>query len=314
MIAQSTQLDEGLALLDLEFQGLPEVIGSFAFHGTDGFGLVEIGPTTTLDRLLTSIEAFGGLDRLTAVVVTHVHLDHAGGVGKLLRMAPSVRCFVHRVGAPHLVEPSKLLASAKRIYGDDMERLWGEVVPAPESQVAPVEDGDRIELGGTSLRVVYTPGHASHHIALYDEERSALLTGDAAGVRLDRFFHVRPPTPPPDVDLDEWKRSVQKMLDLEPDRLLLTHFGVQERDLPEHFEQLLDRLKRWAGMVREGMIEGVDRNSLVDRMRAEGDEALRAAGGSDVALRQYELANPYGMSVDGLIRYWERPPGGTPKA
>src|SRR5579884_3918202 len=213
------------------------------------------------------------------------------------------------------------ISSSRRSYwpapNGSMETTWnasGARWCRPPNLRWPVEDGDRIELGGTSLRVVYTPGHASHHIALYDEERSALLTGDAAGVRLDRFFHVRPPTPPPDVDLDEWKRSVQKMLDLEPDRLLLTHFGVQERDLPEHFEQLLDRLKRWAGMVREGMIEGVDRNSLVDRMRAEGDEALRAAGGSDVALRQYELANPYGMSVDGLIRYWERPPGGTPKA
>ena len=290
-------------VVDLNFQGVPGVIASFFLQRDGDFGLIETGPTSTLEHLLAGIQRHGGLDRLTSIAVTHIHLDHAGAVGSLLRMAPHVKCYVHSLGRPHLVDPSRLLRSATMIYGDRMDELWGQFVPAPEDQVVAVEDGDHISIGGVDLTVVYTPGHARHHVALHDAESGRVFTGDVAGVKLQGSAQVRPPTPPPDLDPAAWRNSIGRLRSLNPSELCLTHFGPVARDIDCHFDSLLTRLDNWIDLVRAEQGAGQDSPAIVDTLQREGDAEVAAAGGSALTLRQYELATPWGMTVDGILHY-----------
>lgn len=297
------EIDSRLHVADLQFQGCDRVIASFILVGDGEVGIIETGPTTTLPTLLAAIDPFGGVGALTSIAVTHIHLDHSGAVGKLMRMAPKARCFVHSAGVAHVVDPSRLLRSAGRIYGDDMERLWGEVVAAPEDRVVPVDDGDVLQIAGHELQVVYTPGHAVHHIALYDPDRKAVFSGDVAGVRLPGFRHVRTPTPPPDIDLDLWHKSIERLRELDVKKLFMTHFGVHDTEVKKQYEALLARLDLWVKIVREGMGRGDGSAVMAEKLQEESDKDLRGEGADDMVLRQYDLASPYGMSVDGLVRY-----------
>jgi glyoxylase-like metal-dependent hydrolase (beta-lactamase superfamily II) len=307
------EVDPGVQVVDLNFQGLPRVIAAFILVSGGEIGLVETGPSTTLPALLAALEPYGGAENLAAVAVTHIHLDHAGAVGTLMRLAPDARCYVHSVGAPHLIDPSRLLRSAGRIYGDRMGTLWGEVFPAPESRVTAVKDGDLIRLGGSELRVMYTPGHASHHIALYDESRRAVFTGDVAGVRMPGCRHVRPPTPPPDINIHQWNASVDRLRALDAQTLLMTHFGAQTEGIEAQYTDLLQRLDSWTGLVRAGLDRDEAVAGIVNDLRSEGDWDVLATGGDETTVRQYELASPYEMSVDGLIREVERSRRGSAK-
>lgn len=301
-----------MRVVDLQFQGEDGVIAAFLFDDGRDVGLVETGPASTLPYLLealTSIE--NGLERLTSIVVTHIHLDHAGAVGHLLRRAPNARVFVHEVGAPHLIDPTKLLRSAARIYGNQMEPLWGEMIPAPSERVVPVRDNEILSVGGRSLRVLYTPGHASHHIALYDDSTASVFTGDVAGVRMQGSTHVRPPTPPPDIDLDLWRASIDRIAALHPEWLFLTHFGAF-RDLDRHMESLLGRMQAWTNLVRTSVENGEDAPAIVDSLQREGDAEAIVEGADPDQLRRYELATPYGMNVDGLLRFLRKTEGLEP--
>ena len=300
-MTQVETVDSGLHIADLNFQSLPGVIASFILSEGGELGLVETGPTSTLPALVAALEPFGGVERLSAVVVTHIHLDHSGGVGQLLRLAPHARCYVHTNGARHLIDPSKLLRSAVRIFGDQMDSLWGEVVPAAENQIVPVEDGDTIRIGGHDLQVVYTPGHASHHIALHDSSRKAVFVGDVAGVRLPGSNHVRPPTPPPDIDPALCHESVARLRVLDVDTLLLTHYGSHSGDVGRHLDQLLERLDRWVEMIRQAEQDSLDRDQMIELLRAESDGHVLGGGGNAEMVTRYALATPYPMSVDGLI-------------
>jgi glyoxylase-like metal-dependent hydrolase (beta-lactamase superfamily II) len=302
-------------IVDLEFQGHRGVIGSFLFDDGREVGLVETGPASTIPSLLTVLATLeDGLERLTSIVVTHVHLDHAGGVGELLRRAPNAHVFVHEVGAPHLVDPSKLLRSAARIYGDQMEPLWGNVIPAAADRVVAVEDNEILSVGGHTLRVLYTPGHASHHIALHEESTRSVFTGDVAGVRMQGATHVRPPTPPPDIDLEEWKSSVNRITALHPEWLYLTHFGRFGGDASTHCQALLQRLEVWTEMVRVSVEDGVDVPAIVGSLQREGDAEAVFDGADFEQLRRYELATPYGMNVDGLLRFLQKTEGKVSKS
>jgi len=299
---------ESPEIIDLQFQGVSGVIGAFLIGSGQELALIESGPTSTLPVLLAALEPYGGVKRLSWVAVTHVHLDHAGGVGALLERAPNARCYVHSTGRRHLVDPSRLLRSASRIYGDQMDALWGEVAPAPGDRVVGLEDGDTIRVGDAELEVLYTPGHATHHIALFHEPSRTMYTGDAAGVRLRGTEEVRPPTPPPDLDPRLWKESVAKMRSRQPERLILTHYGVFEEDLDHHFSNMLERLDHWIDVVRRGREIGQEPVTFVDSLQREGDAEVAADGGDSMMLRQYELASPYGMTVSGIIRYLEQAP------
>jgi glyoxylase-like metal-dependent hydrolase (beta-lactamase superfamily II) len=312
-------------LLDLRFQGFAGAVAAFLLADGDDLVLVETGPGSTLPALRAAIAAAGhALERVTHVVVTHIHLDHAGAAGAVLREAPRARFHVHPAGAPHMVDPSKLLASATRIYGDAMDRLWGAFEPVPADRLTPLGDGDAVRFGrGRRLVALHTPGHASHHVALHDPDRGDVYTGDVAGVRLAGAAYVRPPTPPPDVDLDAWRASVARLRALDARRLLLTHFGAAT-DAAWHLDELLARLFDWSGWLEARLeLQGDDVPAIVAALTARGarevERAVRAAGldALDPALRGdddpealvrrlvlgYELATPSHMTVSGIARW-----------
>jgi glyoxylase-like metal-dependent hydrolase (beta-lactamase superfamily II) len=297
----------GLALIDLNFQGEPGVISAYLLEGAGELALIETGPTSTLATLLAALEASGhDLAQLTTIAVTHIHLDHAGAAGHLLAHAPNATLFVHTIGAPHLIDPTRLLRSARRIYGEQMDTLWGEVMSVPSERIHIIDEGDVVYAAGRQLAVLYAPGHASHHVVFHDVEQRMVFTGDAAGVRLTDARYVRPPTPPPDVDLEVWSQTIDRLLALNPRTLLLTHFGPHSGDVPRHLEELRQRLFAWTELVRTALTAGQDPPTIVDSLRREGDAELLATDGDPVLLGRYDLATPYGMTVDGLVRYLQK--------
>ena len=227
--------------LDLNFQGRPYAIASYLIQSGDAVVLVESGPGTTRAALEADLGKEGLSTRdVTHILLTHIHLDHAGASGTLVRAHPHIEVFVHERGAPHMIDPSKLLSSASRLYGADMDRLWGEFLPVPADRVRVLRGGERITVAGRELEVAYTPGHASHHVSYFDRGTGVAFVGDAAGVRRGVHPYVMPPTPPPDIDLPAWRASVERILAWKPQTLFLTHFGPFGGP-DAHFRELLDR-------------------------------------------------------------------------
>ncbi|HMA38277.1 MAG TPA: MBL fold metallo-hydrolase [Chloroflexia bacterium] len=303
------QLDEGLYLIDLLFQETPGVIAAYLLVGPgDDLALIETGPGSTVPALLAGIRA-AGVDpaAITKLLVTHIHLDHAGAAGLLIEGMPAATLYVHEVGAPHMLDPSKLLASAQRIYGDDMDRLWGTFLPVPVDRLVVLKDGDRVPAGGRELEVLYTPGHAAHHVAYWDRGRGGqVFAGDVAGVRLQGYSYVRPPTPPPDLDLALWNSSIDRLLALDPlpGVLYLTHFGPFA-DGPRHLHELRTRLSIWSEIVHTAMRNSGHRREVIQTLETAGTPALRMQADA-ATVDRYNLASNYEMTVEGLIRYWRR--------
>ncbi|HEX2295223.1 MAG TPA: MBL fold metallo-hydrolase, partial [Actinomycetota bacterium] len=206
--------------IDLKMHGFPGITGAFVVRG-DRTALVETGPKSSLEHLVAGLDA-AGVDEVDCIVVTHIHLDHAGAAGTLAARWPAAEVFVHPVGAPHLADPGKLWASAARIYGDAMESLWGGIDPVPADRLVEVGDGDTIDLGSTALRAIETPGHARHHHAYLDEAGGTLFYGDALGVRLPDVGVIRPATPPPEFDLEAAIASIGRIRDAAAERLCFT--------------------------------------------------------------------------------------------
>jgi glyoxylase-like metal-dependent hydrolase (beta-lactamase superfamily II) len=233
-------------LIDVRHLGRERVIGCWELDGI----LIDPGPTSSMENL---IEALGD-EPPRALLLTHIHLDHAGAAGNLVRRWPELPVYVHERGAPHLADPSKLLASAERLYGDQMEPLWGEVAPVPEDNLHSLAGGEEV-LG---FRVAYTPGHASHHVSYLHPSSGRAFVGDTAAVRIPPSEFVMPPTPPPDIDLELWEDSIDRILDWEPASLGLTHFGVVDRPT-EHLELVRRRLREQAELARELSAEEFER-------------------------------------------------------
>jgi glyoxylase-like metal-dependent hydrolase (beta-lactamase superfamily II) len=297
--------DEGTRCIDLEFQGQPGVIAAYLIEDSGERALVEIGPTSTLETLLATLtQSDIDPNTISKILVTHIHLDHAGAAGTFLRRFPATHLYVHENGARHLIHPSKLLASATRIYGDMMGPLWGSVEPVRPERVTALTDGDVITVGNKRLTTVYTPGHASHHVVYHDPESRAVFTGDAAAVRLQGLDFVRPPTPPPDIDLEVWSQSLERIRALHPDLLHLTHFGPFA-DVDAHLRQAHDRLYDWAHVVKQARDSGQHRPEITDTLRLHGDRELLRSTNDASIVEDYELATPYGMSVDGYLRYFK---------
>lgn len=302
-MSRTRRVEERTVLIDLGF-GHPEVLGSYLLEG-DPPALVETGPTSCLANLEEGLRACGlALEDLAAVAVTHIHLDHAGAVGALCRRNPRLRVFVHRVGAPHLVDPSRLLRSAARIYGDRMDTLWGEVVPVPADRIVPLSDGDVFECGGRSLTAVDTPGHANHHHVYVDRKTGTAFTGDAAGVALPGCPVVRPPTPPPELDLEAWEQTLDRLEALPVRRLCLTHFGVRD-DPTAVLQELRRRLREVERLLWEGWTAGEDVDRLTERLRGYLQPEVESRCGPEAAQRQ-EVAANHRMNVLGYLRYFEK--------
>ncbi|HEY7949680.1 MAG TPA: MBL fold metallo-hydrolase [Solirubrobacterales bacterium] len=227
-----------MRVIDVKHLGRPHVIGCWEVD----WCLVDPGPESSMETLLEAL----GDEQPRALLLTHIHLDHAAATGALVRRWPELKVYVHERGAPHLVDPSKLLASAERLYGEEMERLWGEIVPVPEANVHPLTGGEDV-LG---MRVAYTPGHASHHVCYLHEETGTAFVGDVAAVRIPPSDLIVPPTPPPDIDVEAWLDSIAIIESWRPERLALTHFG-QVDDPIEHLEKVRLRLREEAELARQ---------------------------------------------------------------
>src|SRR4051794_34835839 len=229
--------------LDVHHLGTPRVI---CCHEPEEGVIVDPGPASSVEGLLAAL----GAVQPRRILLTHIHLDHAGATGVLVRRFPDAEVWVHERGAPHVIDPSKLVASATRLYGDDMDRLWGEIVPVPEANLRVLEGGEVID----GYRVEYTPGHASHHVAYLHEATGTALTGDVAGVRI-ASGPVIAPTPPPDIDIEAWHRSIDIVAAWKPDRLALTHFG-SFTDVEDHLERLHAELDASVRLAAETDMDG----------------------------------------------------------
>jgi glyoxylase-like metal-dependent hydrolase (beta-lactamase superfamily II) len=300
-------LAPGIDYLDLNFLGHPEIIATAVLHGPGGVTLIDPGPSTALGALREGLRARGiGIEDVTQLLLTHIHLDHAGAAGTLVRENPAIEVFVHEHGAPHMADPSRLLASATRLYGaGEMERLWGEFLAVPPGNVRALKGGERLTVAGREIVVAYTPGHASHHVSYFDPASRVAFVGDTAGIRRGDGTYVMPPTPPPDIDLDVWRISEDRILAWDPDTLFLTHFGPWHQPRM-HFQELMEHLAAWSRIVRR--LLGDPLMTDEQRQAAFVDEAMlelrRAVG--DPAAESYSRAGRLDYSWQGLARYWRK--------
>jgi glyoxylase-like metal-dependent hydrolase (beta-lactamase superfamily II) len=279
----------------------PRVIASFVLETARGPVLFETGPESRFSALLDGLNALGyAASEIQQVFVTHIHLDHAGAAWRFAELGSTI--YVHPRGAPHLVDPGKLWASAARIYGDKMEELWGQMGYVPENQIEILQDGDTVVLGGVSIQAIETPGHAYHHHAYLIGD--SLIGGDVTGVKIGHG-PVLPPCPPPEIHLEVWRESLARIRTLKPSRIYLTHFG-QTQEVGPHLDMLETRLLEWAGWIKQRLKAGLSREQMVLEFEAYVAAGLRAAGLSDEEVQEYEFADPSWMSVDGLVRYWNK--------
>ena len=282
-------------LIDVCHLGRDRVIGCWQL----GSALVDPGPESCIETLL------GGLDdEPEALLLTHIHLDHAGATGALVERFPKLEIWVHEKGARHLVDPSRLLQSAERIYGDDMKRLWGRVVPVPQENLHVIEGGEVIEVAGRELEVTYTPGHASHHVVYLDRSDRSAFVGDVAGVRIPPCDFIRPPTPPPDIDVEAWEASIDAVAGMRPARLGLTHFGSVEEPGP-HLDRMKGRLREQAELVRRLLEEMGDTDEAAAAFVAETDRLTRDSCDPETA-QVFEQGAPRAQLWGGLRRYWQK--------
>src|SRR5260221_10479289 len=283
-------LAAGLSYFDLDFMQLPRIIATAVVHGKGGVVLIDPGPTSTLPRLRSTLATAGiAMSDVTTVLLTHIHLDHAGATGTLVKELPGLRVYVHEKGAPHMANPEKLVASATRLYGTEMDRLWGEVLPVPSASMSVLQGGERMAVGNRMFDVAYTPGHASHHVSFFDRDSGVAFVGDTAGVRLMGGGFVMPPTPPPDIDLEAWQVSLDRIERWRADTLLLTHFRSSSPVRP-HLSELRDHIVLASDLARQSLSrEGEDadgekgyaealRLELTRRMNFAAAHAVQAAG------------------------------------
>jgi glyoxylase-like metal-dependent hydrolase (beta-lactamase superfamily II) len=301
--------DATITPLDLHFKGAPHGIASYLVSTPAGHVLVEVGPGSTLPHLQAGLAARGLAPAdISAVLVTHIHLDHAGAAGWWARKGVPIH--VHRLGAPHLIDPERLLSSARRIYGDQMDPLWGEFLPSPSEQVFAHHDGDVIEAAGLRFIAHDTPGHARHHFVY--QLGDVAFVGDLAGVRRPESTYVRLPTPPPEFDLPAWQASAARMRALDLQTIYLTHFGpVSGPEVAAHWDTVADLLPQYAALAQTGLTAGLDRDALMAQLSEWEAQRLAEAGVPLGERLVYDSLGPNAMAVDGLIRYFQklaRPP------
>lgn len=288
-------------VIDLAFLGQAQTIASFLVETSEGPVLIETGPHSTLKNLENGLKKSGYRpEDVRHVFVTHIHFDHAGAAWAFA--AHGAKIYVHPAGAYHLAEPAKLYESAKRIYGDQMEPLWGKMKSIPEDQIVPVGHKKKVKIGEHKFKAWHTPGHAVHHIAW--QLGNEIFTGDVAGIKIGNGIVV-PPCPPPDIDVEDWKSSIRMLLEQRFDALYLTHFGKVEAVKP-HLVELRARLINWANWIKPLLDMGLPEAELTEKFKAYVMAQYEAGGVKGKALEIYENANPAFMSVAGLSRYWKK--------
>ncbi|MBK7451645.1 MAG: MBL fold metallo-hydrolase [Anaerolineales bacterium] len=291
-----------IVTIDLNFQNKTQAIASYLIQPGDAVVLIESGPGSTLSTLEAGLAKDGLSTRdVTHVLLTHIHLDHAGAAGWLSRQGAEI--YVHPIGAPHLLNPEKLIASATRIYGDRMDTLWGEFLPVVQEQLKTPNDAEEIVIGSLRFLPVNTPGHAEHHYSYLFED--ICFSGDVGGVRIPGYMYLRAPMPPPELHFGRWRESLARLKALKFSRIAPTHFGIYD-DVHWHLDKLdttLAGMEQWLEtvMVRDPSIE-----ELREEFTLWMEEESRAENLSDDTVRAYSLSNPVAMSADGLMRYWKK--------
>src|SRR6267378_3521066 len=295
-------LMNSITTLDNLWMGRPRSIAAALLESDGHRAIVDPGPGSTLDAFRQNLQARGiGVGDLHAILLTHIHLDHAGATGALVRENPRLAVYVHKNGAPHVMDPSKLLASAQRLWPKDLQRLFGEVLPVPAENLRVLEGGETLTLGSRRLEVVYTPGHASHHVSYFDKAEGIAFVGDTAGVRIEGIPYAMPATPPPDINLEIWDNSFAAILQRKPSRLFLTHYGYSENP-SEHILLFRERLHRWAALTAEILRTAASDSAAMDSFMsvayAEISQHL-PAGEAD----HYAFSANLNLSFLGLARY-----------
>jgi glyoxylase-like metal-dependent hydrolase (beta-lactamase superfamily II) len=288
--------------LDLNFQGRPLAIAAYMLEHDNGVVLVEAGPGSTVETLRAGLQTHGySFQDVTHVFLTHIHLDHAGAAGYLASQGAQI--LVHPNGAPHLLNPEKLLTSAGRIYGDQMGPLWGPFLPVPEEKLTVLQDDDEVVIDSLRFRALNTPGHAEHHFAYQFED--LCFSGDVGGVRIPGYPYLRVPMPPPEFQLEKWRETVARLQKVGFKRIAPTHFGIFE-DADEHLKMVLQALNEVETWLEANLPANPPVETLKESFQAWMAKQAADLGISPEVVDAYRLANPLGMSVDGLVRYWKK--------
>jgi glyoxylase-like metal-dependent hydrolase (beta-lactamase superfamily II) len=288
--------------LDDLWMGRPRSIATALLESDGHRTIVDPGPGSTLETLRQGLRSRSiSVSDLDAVLLTHIHLDHAGATGALVGENPRLAVYVHTNGAPHMIDPSKLLASAQRLWPNDLQRLFGETLPVPAENLHIVEGGETLTLGSRQVEVVYTPGHASHHVSYFDKAEGVAFVGDTAGVRIEGNAFAMPATPPPDIDLGIWDTSFAAILERKPARLFLTHFGYSDNP-SEHILHFRERLHRWVTLTAEILRTAASDSAAMDAFMAATYAEISEHLPADEA-DHYAFSAGLNLSFLGLARY-----------
>jgi glyoxylase-like metal-dependent hydrolase (beta-lactamase superfamily II) len=295
-------------VIDTRMHGIPGITGAFLVTD-EKTALIETGPKSTVQHVLGGLRDTG-IESLDWIIVTHIHLDHAGAAGTLAKHFPEARVAVHEAGVRHLIDPSKLWSSAARIYGDAMERMWGGIDPIPEARIVSLSDGDKIELGDTTLQAVDTPGHAGHHHAFLDASSGIAFVGDALGVRLPDVGVMRPATPPPEFNLELAVTSIERISQLEPTEIYLTHFsspahGTNPSPPQAVCNEAIEALRTWANWIEEARMQTTELDE-VTRLITERSRSAMGERVTEDAIKRMDQTTSYAMNTSGYMRYFDK--------
>ncbi|MFN2623659.1 MAG: MBL fold metallo-hydrolase [Chthoniobacterales bacterium] len=289
-------------VLDTKHLGRPGIIAATLLETNEGPVLFDTGPESTFDTIANALAKVGAEPRdVRHVFLSHIHFDHAGAAWRFAELGATI--YVHPRGAPHLIDPQKLVASATRLYGDDMERLWGKFSGIAPERVRVLEDNDVVRVAPFDIRAIAAPGHASHHHIYHWDEN--IFGGDVAGVRLGSGPPA-PPFVPPELDIEGWRDSIAKIRALNPAKLYLPHFGLVRGDIGAHLDALEERVVRWSLWFRDRLCAGDDEQTLPRAFANFLTAELCAAGAMESELADYEQADPSFMAVSAAIRYWRK--------
>ena len=301
----TTPIADATWYLDLNFMGAPRLIATGVLETEDGLLLVDPGPASTLEALEEGLAEDGyDWNDVAGLLLTHIHLDHAGGTGTIVKHVPHVQVYVHQRGARHLVDPTRLLRSAQHIYGDMLDKLWGAVEAVPDENVHALTGGEQLQIGARKLDVAYTPGHAVHHVSFFDRRTGTAFIGDVGGLRVAGAEYVLPVAPPPDIHLDDWHDSIEWVQAWAPERLFVTHFGAFE-DVDRHLRDMDDRLDAFANRVRADLRAEDEAADPAEQFHAEQVAAMKAETPAPLQPPYEHFGRPK-ESWHGLARYWRK--------
>jgi glyoxylase-like metal-dependent hydrolase (beta-lactamase superfamily II) len=299
------EIAPGTSIIDLHFRGFAGAIAACLLEGGGELAVVDCGPASCLPKLREGLAERGlGVGDLTALLLTHIHFDHAGAAGSLVRENPRLRVYVHSAGSPHMADPTRLLNSATRLYGDAMQQMFGEFIAVPQENLTTLEGGESFRLTNRKIEVAYTPGHAVHHVSYFDQSTGIGFTGDTTGMRLSGNEFVAPVMPPPDINLAIWDESLSEIARRKPSRLFITHFGPFD-DVGGHIERTREGNHRWAERAKEILAKHPDESAQIAEFNAAAEKDFRDQLPA-LAAGRYAIGSNPTLSWYGLARYWRK--------